>query len=1331
MTYYVKRTCREIITSTSSDIKKPSKKIEEWQESAAYILLAPPGSGKTTIFKKEATRQGGYYVTARDFITLDQEIVNFPIFIDGLDEQRAGANDVRPPLDQIRAKLLQLNKPKFRLSCREADWFGDNDKEHIKKVSPDKNLTILQLDPLKREDIFQILKHYECGVQDPDEFINQAQNNGLMELLENPLILKMLVKAVEQNNNWPKNRKVVFERACRLLLHEHNSEHSSAIENTPIDINIDKQIDVSGQICAILLLTGCEGFANKKIPNYIDIKEIPGLDPVVIRSCLKSKLFRSSPNGEFTPIHRQLAEFLAGRYLANIVKQGLPSGRILALITGYDGRVVSSLRGLSAWFASHSKTNRTEISKRDSLGTVLYGDVTEFSILEKKRLLESLREEADIFPTLLQTIKLDTRIGDLISNDIKREICEIIDSPSYSESGQTYLQIMLHALKQGSILSGIIDQLEKIIRDEKCWLRNRLLAIRVLDKYLGKDFNKLKEICKEINSGTINDPQNRLLGFILSILYPKTIPANEILNYLKGTGESLSGDYDYFWRYQLPDRSDHEQLELLLDQLSEKFNESPKEFRSEGKTNFGSACFSIILYHFLEKSEDALDLDKLFSWLGVTKDANFLEYLGQSYYSTKIHEWFKARPDIWNALFSRSVIMCSSKSENYDELSCCLYEEKKGRLFNYDVLIHDYRHWYHEQSSHAKNRIVTKYITQAIAASDKQNLLRPNNPSEQRPNWHDQVKPYQKKLQTNKLQPGYLYNLAEVYFGIFNDLEGDSPRTRLEYILDRDNELVAATLSGFSQVLLRTDLPSASKIIRQYSENIRHPLSLPLFAGFEEKIEDEESFLQNLENENIRLAVAVYLTTGWLIGKYIRKKYKPEQQKPYPIWFGWILSNHPKIVADISVEFALARFRSKTSVTQDLHDLCYLEGYKEVAKYSVFRILKQFPVRCNSKQLTQLGYLFSATKRLDLQNTLDLVDKKLKHSSMNIQQRIYWLSLGLCLDPDNFESKINREISINERRIRYFANSIEKDFFSLPPDTRPELKVRIFSQIIKLLGSSFSPYAASPPGKIVSVTRAMDKADSVKDYINQLYQIPSLEATEALEKLVEDKQLNHWKKHLEHAYQRQKVNRREAEFKYFSVEDIHETLENKNPSNPADLSALTNYYLNEIGENIRNSSSSNWKQYWNEDSYGRPTKPKHENSCRNNLLSALEYKLPEGIACQREATHSNDKRSDIRISFSKFNVPIEVKRSCHRSIWTSIESQLIAKYTKNRGSDGYGIYVVFWFGNTEDCKPQVSRMRTRPSSPEELEEQLINSLTPEQKRKIQVCVIDVSNQKIS
>ena len=174
-----------------------SRPLEAFRESAAYVLLGAPGAGKTTVFTTEAERDGCHYVTARDFLTFGDkpEWHGTTLFIDGLDERRAGTADGGTPLDDIRAKLDALGRPGFRLSCREADWFGANDRTHLARVASDGGIKVLRLDSLSDDRIREILTR-NLGIEDAVAFVMTARERGIDALLANPQNLKMLAKAV-------------------------------------------------------------------------------------------------------------------------------------------------------------------------------------------------------------------------------------------------------------------------------------------------------------------------------------------------------------------------------------------------------------------------------------------------------------------------------------------------------------------------------------------------------------------------------------------------------------------------------------------------------------------------------------------------------------------------------------------------------------------------------------------------------------------------------------------------------------------------------------------------------------------------------------------------------------------------------------------------------------------------------------------------------------------------------------------------------------------------------------------------------------------------------
>ena len=160
-------------------------------------------------------------------------------------------------------------------------------------------------------------------------------------------------------------------------------------------------------------------------------------------------------------------------------------------------------------------------------------------------------------------------------------------------------------------------------------------------------------------------------------------------------------------------------------------------------------------------------------------------------------------------------------------------------------------------------------------------------------------------------------------------------------------------------------------------------------------------------------------------------------------------------------------------------------------------------------------------------------------------------------------------------------------------------------------------------------------------------------------------------------------------------------------------------------EYLRGGNSDFWRHFWNEDPHGRLTGGKPEDSCRDALLANLQLRLPDEVDAVREGSYAADTRSDIRASCRRFNVPIEIKKDAHPDLWRAMRGQLMARYTTDPATEGYGIYLVLWFADAD--KP-VSRHPdgTRPSTAAELRRQLEQELTADEARKISVIVMDVT-----
>ena len=224
-----------------------------------------------------------------------------------------------------------------------------------------------------------------------------------------------------------------------------------------------------------------------------------------------------------------------------------------------------------------------------------------------------------------------------------------------------------------------------------------------------------------------------------------------------------------------------------------------------------------------------------------------------------------------------------------------------------------------------------------------------------------------------------------------------------------------------------------------------------------------------------------------------------------------------------------------------------------------------------------------------------------------------------------------------------------------------------------------------------------------------------------LARLADDEALHHWQDSLTQARDRQRVIRRDAEYRHPSVAQVCQALDAGTPANAGDLAALLVDRLCELACRIRTGNTDDWRQYWNEP-HGQDPTPKHEDHCRDALLSDLRQHLPDGVDAQPEGQYAYDKRADIRVAYPDFEIPVEIKKSRHRDLWSAARNQLIAQYTIDPATGGYGIYLVFWFGTDRTPPPSGPP----PADADDLGARLEETLSDAERRKVSVVVIDVS-----
>ena len=1371
MNYFVQRTCTEIKTDEFTVGRKGlSQVLEKWGKTGAYVLLGAPGSGKTTEFRQQAEQSGGCYVTARDFRTFDDNAAwhGSTLFIDALDEIRAGSDDGRTPLDAIRAKLASLGSPRFRLSCREADWFGSNDRNHLATVSPDQSVHVLHLDPLLEEDAKNILQQ-GFGFEEPDAFIRSAREMGVDGLLFNPQSLGMLARVVE-DDNWPSTRTETFKLACETLLRELNDEHHIAEPEVAVTSGLMR---AAGELFAIQLLTGAAGYERlhgQGTRDFLAFEEIPDAGSDELHRALRTRLFEAPGGDRALPAHRQIAEFVAAQYLAQRIINGLSPRRILSLMTGHDGEVVKDMRGLCAWLAALSLPSRADIVSRDPLGTVLYGDVQGFSIDEKRQTLNHLEQFTMDNPRFVSEIRMESRFGDLIFPGLEDVFRDRTVDAKRDDRRQSFVLLLVEMFVHGKPLEGVPPRLLDIIRDETWWPRIRDRSIDAFLRQRGDRANaltELKALAQDVYSGEVPDPNDDLLGSLLDRLYPEGLSESEVLGYLRAPkrfDQILS--YEYFWGYLLAERSSCVQMTRLLDNLVEiRDRLSAEAKKHEWRENTVRRVPIVLLKEFLKSCDEEPDPERLFGWLGVAGwvDDRDVDIGVDPRMGGSIGAWIGDRPDLLKSL------MVLGLKHNIDTMphpngfafDLLMHMERERRLFN-APLPQDFASWCLDQAVVTDNRMAAAWLMHQVADAihrsngkevsekavearitgdtflqhelkERLDMLKTIEESKQegqeRPaqrlmerqlEWQELIRKYQTELNENRANLPLLDKLGRAYLGGYGHVVGRTPRELLSNLLGDDEELVESALVGLSGTVFREDLPSAEEVIKLSVQQRMHYLSFPFLAGLDEIFREKPGEVVSLDDHQLRLALALhYNLTLWARFS--------ENADGKPGWFAALLEAEPKLVADILVQTTRSWLHNGQSFSQQLYDLAHSADHKIVAGHAALPILSAFPVRCADLQLSSLKpVLLAACLYCERETLVRLIEKKLVSRSMNMAQRVYWLATGLIVHPESFLTKLESYVAGNERRVRRLSE-FYASLFDMPEELIQQLDVASLSLLIRVIGATHRPYLPdSDSDEGGRVTPGMEAADRVYGMIGQLESDSSGEASEYLKRLSVNDTLIAWRSQLIDAISRQNAIRRDATFTYMGVTQVVDVLKNNAPANAADLAALIMDQLGRTARFIRDGNTSAWRSFWNVDSYNRPTSPKPENACRDVLLADLQRQLsPFGIDAQGEGSYSDDKRADIRVSYVGFNIPVEIKKSCHKDLWSAVRKQLIAQYTRDPGADGRGIYVVFWFGDTEHCRPTPGNDGI-PTSAADLEQRLVDGLSAEERRKITICLIDVA-----
>ena len=558
---------------------------------------------------------------------------------------------------------------------------------------------------------------------------------------------------------------------------------------------------------------------------------------------------------------------------------------------------------------------------------------------------------------------------------------------------------------------------------------------------------------------------------------------------------------------------------------------------------------------------------------------------------------------------------------------------------------------------------------------------------------------------------GCFYNLGRTYLLSFHDKGDKTPEERL-YDLLKDDHLVEVALEGLKSCIKRTDLPSYSDVIEKGVENREYHLSYALIAGIDELAKENPAAIDELDADVLKSAVAARICV------------LPSESSN---WYKHLLTNRPDLVAEVMIDFFRQYLVSGKDAQYESQLLARETKYREIVPLVAIPALEHFPLKSAKDQLITLANLLQAAWEHDRDKLPPLVEKKLKYKSLTVGQKVHWLAMGALAVPRKCLEQLKSFTAEKPERTDSLISAVYR--WSSGNSLLNDMTEDVLQSLIQIIAREKKPLGFSE----TSIPGYYGE-DLVNRLIHSLASKTSDTASESFRQMLQCDSLKEWHRFLSEALYEQLTRVRENRFEYPGIKGVTATLANEKPSNAADVAAVTYEAILELADRIKNGNANEFRQYWNtaKGPKGKIVQPELEEDCRNTFLSHLGPMLNNyGLSAEPEGRYVEEKRSDIKVILvgSDINIPIEIKRSRSDDLWSAIHHQLIAKYTRDPGTSGYGIYLVFWFGPTAVKLPANG---IRPKTPEQLCQQLRDSLKDSRERRlIQIAVIDCTSPKLT
>ncbi len=1321
---YIKRTF-QIKNDNSNNENSQISDMDFARKEGPKVLLGAPGAGKTSTAEAIANKLNGKMVSAHNIASGlyqdgpdcgDQILV-----IDGLDEVLA--SNVPESFTKIITAIKNLNYTNWMISCRSYEWQSKLFDENI-KTAFGRPVNIAYIGDLSDEEIISFLENFgfDGGV---DQFLNRAAENEAADLIRNPQTLEMLSKAI-QADGWPDTKKDLFLSACKVMASEDNTIHQSYDQNRP---EPNKIICIAGWICAQLLMSGGRGVSMGGISrsSFFRPTELEGIQysQKDIAAACRTKLFKTAEENFVEPAHRTIAEFLAGKWLANEFSANphrLSPSRVMNFFTFGIGEIPSALRGLHAWLTSFDYSYRLENIKKDPYGCFRYGDLSDFQDSEIISFLDALFELSKT-NFLFESEDRYARFGRSIGRpSIKEKFVNIITNNAAS-LGLKY--ILLRAIQGTELAEIITDDLKAVILNEAAEITERTTAADTLAS--SSKVVDWKGVADGLlSSGTVNSLRVSIDNILSNNIHFFTgyDISEHIKAYERGVAATSPNDITIDVGYGLARKCSDQQIAEIAKSIAADI---PEKY-DLGREGDYKALEEWLLEFTLHWTTCAIKptVDDLWPLI-VKLSGDFSSKFGSR---TSEHSFFIDNEDIRREIQERAF----DRSNKYYTFTWLGKIQKDLYVSEPDVIYHmknltaiddkpsDWlKRWdFLVRWSRARDVVYENALQLAKQQAEQFSELQPffenflNPPisdveqenQRQRHEWnqkrlanakerHADFSNVRKKMEQGE-HLGALGHAADAALGRIPDL-GEIATSRGKIIELVGSENIKSVISGFEAVTKKDNLPSARECAQLHLES------------------------KEFQTEKISL---VHCIEVYKSGKSLKSLPRAAQICALAAcrWGLHFPGNASEKIQTILEEILFEDAGIKKSFVKDTIEPSLEKKEEHVS--SLYRITTEdlfsdiFPnlaiewlTKFENASANVVQSLLKAAVRFDDKGELiNLVETRFENKFFPTDEhRCAWHAAAFALDFDRFFKEVDAFSDEKKEHFWSFEDIVSKNKYN---------EDQIFFLINKF--ASRWPVVKSPSGVWVGINNDWDATERISDLIRALGEMKTNKAIAHFETLKQSENVGDYQDYINHVFSQAKRTLAEDQHSEVTLDDVRAVLSSGQATNVSDLQTIFLEEIKKYQKRIKNGQTDTYLTFWNE------SRPHHENYCRDRILDGMSEQMAKyGVRIHKEGAVANNCRVDLLLTCKDFDLPVEIKGQWHPDIWTAAYDQL-EKYSQDYRTDGTGVYLVIWHGHVDKKNIKKPPKGAKPNSADKvlsaLQQNYLSTISP----KTKIFVLDVS-----